>query len=249
MTYLGRGERAIYYESQGSGFPLLLLPLLGMNATTEAWHVASFNPVEIFSREYWTITLDQPNAGRSTAPLNMEDPWGGYAEHQLNLMNHLGCERFAVLGHCMGCSYALRLLAEAGDRIAAAVLVSPIGVSEENKHVLKDNLSLRWARSLAERRPDLAEADIEAYRERMFSGDFVYSVSRDFVRSCTTPLLVMPAEVGNLDHPNEIGKEIAALAPNGELLENWRNPSSVTPATVRHIREFLRAHIPNTGPS
>ncbi|MBI4213580.1 MAG: alpha/beta hydrolase [Chloroflexi bacterium] len=246
MPQARREGALIYYETHGSGLPLLLIPPGGMNSTIEAWQLSAFNPVEIFSREYWTVTLDQRNAGRSTGPLDMDDPWGCIADDQLTLMNHLGFERFYVLGCCIGCSEALKLCERAPDRVVAAVLEQPIGLSDENREVLKDNLSLRWATELAKRRPELNEADIHAFRDRMFNpeGNFVYSVTREFVSSCTTPLLVMPGNVGNLDHPNPIGREITALAPNAEKLEDWRYPSAVIPATVARIRSFLRAHPP-----
>ena len=57
-------------------------------------------------------------------------------------------------------------------------------------------------------------------------------------------MLVMPGNVGNLDHPNPIGREIAALAQNAEKLEDWRYPSAVVPSTVARIWAFLRAHTP-----
>ena len=240
MPHLRRGELSIYYETKGSGFPILLLPPGGMNATIDAWGQSAFNPMEIFSQEYWTITLDQRNAGRSSGPIEVEDPWGSYAQDHLNLMNHLGVERFYVLGCCIGCSYVLKLLERAPERVVAAVLEQPIGVSEENRAVLPDNLSARWAKELAAKRPEIDAKSLEEFRGRMFGGDFVFSVSQDFVRSCTIPMLVMPGS--NLDHPTVIGREIASLAPDAEKLEDWRYPTDVVPGTVARIWSFLHAH-------
>ncbi|HZT06419.1 MAG TPA: alpha/beta hydrolase [Chloroflexota bacterium] len=240
MPYLRRGELSIYYETKGSGFPLLLLPPGGMNATIESWETSAFNPMEIFSREYWTITLDQRNAGRSTGPLDVDDPWGSYAQDHLNLMNHLGIGQFCVLGCCIGCSYALKLVERAPERVVCAVIEQPVGISEENREVLPNALAGRWAKDLLEQRPSLDPAQLDAFRQRMFGGDFVFSVSREFVRSCETPMLVMPGN--NLDHPTAIGREIASLAPNSETLEDWRYPSDVVPNTVARIWKFLRAH-------
>ncbi|MBI4213603.1 MAG: hypothetical protein HY534_04770 [Chloroflexi bacterium] len=140
----------------------------------------------------------------------------------------------------------LKLMERAPHRVVAGVLEQPIGISDENREALKDNLSLRWATELAKRRPELNEADIHKFRDRMFNpeGNFVYSVTREFVSSCTTPMLVMPGNIGNLDHPNAIGREIAALAPKSEILEDWRYPADVVPGTVAHIRRFLKAHTP-----
>jgi len=241
MPYMRRGALSLYYETKGSGDPLLLLPPGGMSATIDWWGQSAFNPMEIFSQGYWTITLDQRNAGRSSGTLDAEDPWGSYAEDHLNLMNHLGAERFYVLGCCIGCSFALKLLERAPQRVVAAVIEQPVGVSDENRAVLSDNLSKRWAEELAVQRPEIARETIEQFRQRMFGeGDFVYSVTRDAVRSMSTPMLVMPGV--NLDHPTVIGREIHALAPHAEKIEDWRLPSDVVPGTVAHIRRFLAAH-------
>jgi hypothetical protein len=83
---------------------------------------------------------------------------------------------------------------------------------------------------------------LEAFGKRMWSGDFVLSVSRDFVRSCNTPLLVLPGI--DLPHPTAIGREIASLAPRAELLEPWKEPADLVPQTVERIRRFLRSHTP-----
>jgi pimeloyl-ACP methyl ester carboxylesterase len=242
MSIWERGELAIYYETHGSGFPLLLIAPGGMNSIIDFWHRAAFNPIEIFSRDYWVIAMDQRNAGRSRGPLEMDDPWRAYAEDQLNLMNHLGIQRFHVLGCCIGCSYALRLIQHAPERVVSAVIEQPIGVSDENREVLPQNLYGRWAKQLAEKRPEFTHDSLVAFGKRMFSGDFVYSVSREFVKNCRTPMIVMPGN--NLDHPKVIGDEIASLAPNAELIPEWRHPPELVPPAVARIKKFLSAHTP-----
>src|SRR5919106_1090301 len=186
MSVWERGELSIYYETHGSGFPLLLIAPGGMNSVIGFWNRAAFNPIEIFSREYWVIAMDQRNAGRSKGPLELEDSWGSYAEDQLGLMNHLGIDRFHVLGCCIGCSFALSLIQRAPERVVSAVIEQPIGISDENRDVLANNL----------------------------------------------------------DHPRVIGNEIAALAPNSELIAEWRHPSDLVPPAVARIKSFLKAHTP-----
>jgi hypothetical protein len=48
----------------------------------------------------------------------------------------------------------------------------------------------------------------------------------------------------NLDHPRAIGLEIASLAPNAELIEEWRYPSDLVPPAVARIKSFLQVHTP-----
>jgi pimeloyl-ACP methyl ester carboxylesterase len=242
VPYFVRGDVSIYYETKGSGFPLLTLPPGGMNATIEWWGRSAFNPLEVFSHDFWVISMDQRNAGRSSGPLNMDDPWGSYAEDQLGLMNHLGAERFHVLGCCIGCSFVLSLLQRNPERIAGAVLEQPIGIDDENRDVLPGNLYNRWAKAYVEKHPEAGIEAAEAFGRKMCSGEFVLSVSRDFVKGCDKPLLVMPGS--NLDHPHATGMEIASLARNAEVLEPWRHPADVVPGAVSQIKRFLKEHTP-----
>jgi pimeloyl-ACP methyl ester carboxylesterase len=242
MSVWERGELSIYYETYGAGFPLLLIAPGGMNSVIGFWNRAAFNPIEIFSRHYWVIAMDQRNAGRSKGPLEPDDPWGSYAEDQLGLMSHLGVDRFHVLGCCIGCSYALRLIQRAPERVAAAVIEQPIGISEENRAVLPQHLYGRWAEALAQSRSELSLEAVQAFGKKMFTGDFVFSVTREFVKDCRTPMIVMPGS--NLDHPRVIGNEIATLAPNSEIIPEWRHPPELVPPAVARIKKFLKEHTP-----
>ncbi len=241
MPVFEGGEKSIYYEDTGSGFPVLLLPPGGMNATIGAWSRSAFNPLDVFRSDFRLIVLDQRNAGRSSGPLDVGDPWGGYADDQLGLMDHLGIERFHALGCCIGCSYALQLIKRAPPRVASAVLEQPIGVDEENRSHWP-NMFDEWARQLLEKRPDLDMPMLERFGKRMWSGDFVLTVSRDFVKSCATPLLVLPGI--DLAHPHSIGMEVASLAPGAEVMDPWKEPAELIPKAVARIRSFLKKHTP-----
>ncbi|HEY4134567.1 MAG TPA: alpha/beta hydrolase [Alphaproteobacteria bacterium] len=242
MAFMQRRDLKIYYETKGKGFPLLLIAPGGVRSVIDFWSRAAFNPIEVFSPDYWTIAMDQRNAGQSSGPLNMDDPWGSYADDQLELMNNLGIDKFLVLGCCIGCSFVLKLIERAPERVVAAVLEQPIGVDDENREVLAKNLYREWAHALKDTNPKIDAASAEAFGERMCTGDFVLSVSRDFVKNCKTPLVVMPGDT--LDHPRVIGEEIAALARNIKVVDPWRYPSSATPAAVAELKKFLKAHTP-----
>src|SRR5437870_7484439 len=90
-----RGSVRICYEEAGSGFPLLLLPGGGLNATIGFFTGnPPFNAIEEFKGEYRCITADLRNAprGRSTGPVEVDRPWASYADDQLGLMDHLRSE-------------------------------------------------------------------------------------------------------------------------------------------------------------
>ena len=242
MPVFSRGDVSIYYEVHGSGFPLLLLPPGGMNAAIPAWQRAAFNPIEIFSREYMVVAMDERNAGQSSGPLDLDDPWSMFASDQLALMNHLGIQRFHALGCCIGGAQVLKLMETAGDRVASGVLEQPVGVDENNKTVLP-NMWKEWASQLTSKRPEITMAMCEQFGRKMWEGDFVLCVTRDFVRSCQTPMLVLPGI--DLPHPTAIGHEIAELAPKAEMLEPWKEPTDLMPRTVARIRQFLHDHTPS----
>jgi hypothetical protein len=87
-----------------------------------------------------------------------------------------------------------------------------------------------WADEMRRTHSELDDASSTAFRDRMFSGDFVFTVDRDFVRSYMTPLLVMPG--GDDFHPRAEAEEIVALAPDPVLLSSWGAMSTApTPCT------------------
>jgi pimeloyl-ACP methyl ester carboxylesterase len=125
-----RGSVRIYYEETGSGFPLLLLPGGGLNATIGFFTGnPPFNAIGEFNGEYRCITADLRNApsGQSTGPVEVDRPWESYADDQLGLMDHLGVDKFMVMGFCIGGPFIWSLLKRAPNRIAAAVLAQPVG--------------------------------------------------------------------------------------------------------------------------
>jgi pimeloyl-ACP methyl ester carboxylesterase len=233
-------DTSIYYEESGGGFPLLLIAPGAMNSAIELWSGATINPLDVYSEDFRLIGMDQRNAGRSTGPLAVGDPWGAYARDQLALLDHLGVERFHVMGACIGGSFALKLIELAPQRVVTAVLEQPVGVTGDNAP-LYEAMWRGWGDQLLRRRADVDAAQVEAFGTRMFEGDFVLSVSRDFVRNCATPLLVLPGV--DRYHPTATGREIAELARDARLVEPWKDPEHVGPATAA-VRDFLEAHTP-----
>jgi pimeloyl-ACP methyl ester carboxylesterase len=239
-----RGDVSIYYEEHGSGFPLLLLAPGGLNSAVDFWGRMPFNPIEAFKGEFHIVAMDQRNAGRSTGPLPVEDPWGAYADDQLRLMDDLGIREFLAMGCCIGCSFILKLIQRAPERVVAGVLEQPIGKDHTNPGVFGPRIYTEWGENLVKKRGDISMEDVTRFGDRMFGEDFVISVPRDFLPAVETPLLVMPG----LDpaHPTGVGLEVARLLPRSELLENWREPPDVVPRTIERVREFLRAHTPSS---
>ncbi len=251
MPFHEKGGVRIYYEEAGSGFPLLLIPGGGLNSTISfVTDEGPFNAMEAFKDEYRCITMDLRNAngGQSSGPLEIERPWDAYADDQIGLMDHLGIKEFLVMGFCIGGPFIWNLLRRTPERIVAAVLAQPSGFRPEMPDLFYQNNIKGWGPGLCERRPDISMAMVDRFLKRMYgtNPDFVFTVTRDFVRACRTPILVLPDDVQA--HPYAVAMESALLAPNAQVsLYPWKEPKDLIPLAVRHVRTFLQAHRPVAG--
>jgi pimeloyl-ACP methyl ester carboxylesterase len=236
-----RDGASIYYEERGSGFPLLLLAPGGLNSAIDFWGRMPLDPLEIFAGEYRVVAMDQRNAGRSRGALDTRDPWAIYAADQLGLLDHLGIEQALAIGCCIGCSFIFKLVEQQPERIVAGVPMQPIGHDETNQGAFGPQTWTPWGEKLIEDGADFTMEQVEAFGHAMFDSPFVFSVSRDFLRTVQTPMLLL---YGNdRAHPIGVSKEVAALLPNVEVVERWRDPD-VVPEVTEIMRAFLRSHTP-----
>jgi len=246
-----RGAVRIHFAEAGSGFPLLIVPGGGLNSTMAALiRTSPFNPIEEFKAEYRCIVADLRNAdgGASSGPLEIDRPWDAYADDQLGLMDHLGIDKFMVLGFCIGGPFIWNLLRRAPDRVVAGVLAQPSGSRPEDRDYFYNNNMKTWGPALIARRPEITRETVDKFLTRMYrtNADFVFTVTRDFVRNCQTPVLILPDNIP--PHPYDVAIEAAMLAPKSELsLYPWKEPKERIPLAVRHLRSFLRAHRPTTA--
>jgi pimeloyl-ACP methyl ester carboxylesterase len=242
-----KGSVRIYYEEAGAGFPLMLLPGGGLNSTISFFtRNSAFNAIEDFQGEYRCITADLRNApsGRSTGPVEVARPWDSYADDQLGLMDHLGVDKFVVMGFCIGGPFIWSLLKRAPDRVVAAVLAQPVGWRPEMRDPnYAGNFWKRWVPDIVAKRPEITMQTAGQFVTRMFetNADFVFTVTRDFVRNCQTPILVLPDDTPA--HSYDVAMECAMLAPKSEVsMFPWKVPKERIPLAVRQIRSFLKAH-------
>jgi pimeloyl-ACP methyl ester carboxylesterase len=249
MGIYEKGSVRIHFEEAGSGFPLLVIPGGGLNSTISGLSGASspFNPMEEFKGEYHCITSDLRNAkgGQSSGPLEIERPWDAFTDDHLGLMDHLGIDKFMVLGFCIGGPMIWNLLRRAPDRIVAAVLAQPSGSRPEMRDLFYENNMKGWGSELIAKRPDITMETVDKFLTRMYrtNPDFVFTVTRDFVRNCQTPVLILPDDIPA--HPYAVAMEAAMLAPKAEVsIFPWKEPKERIPLAIRQIRSFLRAHRP-----
>jgi pimeloyl-ACP methyl ester carboxylesterase len=244
-----KGSVRIYYEEAGSGFPLMLLPGGGLNSTIAGLKSGSpFPAIEEFKGDYRCITADLRNApsGQSTGPVEVDRPWESYADDQLGLMDHLGIDKFMVMGFCIGGPFIWSLLKRAPNRIAGAVVAQPVGWRPEMRDPKYPGAFWKgWPAQINAKRPEIPLQTAEQFTIRMFetNADFVFTVTRDFVHSCQNPVLILPDDVP--PHPLAPAMECAMLAPKAEVsIFPWKEPKERIPLAVRQIHSFLKAHLP-----
>ena len=242
-----RGPVRIHFEEAGSGFPLLVIAGGGLNSTISALARGPFNPMEEFKGEYRCIASDLRNAneGQSSGPLEIDRPWDSFTDDHLGLMDHLGIDRFMVMGFCIGGPLVWSLLKRAPDRVVAAVLAQPSGSRPEARDLFYEGNMKTWGPALTARRPDVTMETVDKFLTRMYrtNPDFVFTVTRDFVRNCQTPVLILPDDIPA--HPYAVAMEAAMLAPKAEVsMFPWKEPKERIPLAVRQIHSFLRAHRP-----
>src|SRR4029077_6069257 len=219
----------------------------GLESRMAGLATSPFNPIEEFKGEYRCIYADLRNAndGESSGPLEVDRPWDAYADDHLGLMDHLGVNKFMVLGFCIGGPFIWNLLKRAPDRIVAAVPAQPVGFRPEMPTLLYDGSMSGRGPGVVKRRHDSTMGMIEEYLTKMYrtNPDFVLTVTRDFVRNCQTPVLILPDDIPA--HPYKVAMEAAMLAPKSEVsMFPWKEPKDRIPLAVRQIRSFLKAHRP-----
>jgi pimeloyl-ACP methyl ester carboxylesterase len=236
----------LYYEVHGSGFPVLLFGPGFLSSRIERWRtnparpgVAQdwLDPIAALSSRFTLIALDVRNAGASRAAIRATDDWRTYDRDHLALLDHLGVKRCHAMGACIGVSFALGLAQQRPGLVTSMVLQNPIGLS--NNRAAIDSEFGQWAQEM-EKRPDVDPRVLPAFHQRMFGGDFIFSVSREFVQGCTIPMLLMPGD--DTMHPAPTSADLAR-APSVEVLSPWKGAAH-RDAAMRRAGEFFAAHTP-----
>jgi pimeloyl-ACP methyl ester carboxylesterase len=241
-----RGKVRIHYQEFGSGFPLMLIAGGGLNSTIAGLN-SPFDAVGEFKGEHRCIAADLRNAysGQSTGPLEIDRPWDSFTDDHIGLMDYLEIDKFMVMGFCIGGPFIWNLLKRAPNRVVAAVLAQPSGSRPEARDLFYETNMTGWGPEFVKRHPDVTMDTVQKFLTRMYrdNPDFVFTVTRDFVRSCQTPVLILPDDIPA--HPYAVAMEAAMLAPKAEVsMFPWKEPKERIPLAVRQIRSFLKAHRP-----
>ena len=114
----------IYYESHGSGFPLVFA--YGLGGNTRRW-AGQIGP---FSERYRFIIWDPRGHGKSDSPPRREQYSTEISAGDLHgLLDHLGMERAYVGGLSMGGGIATRFTMAHPERVAALLIIDSFSAS------------------------------------------------------------------------------------------------------------------------
>ena len=246
VAYLERPEGELYYEVHGTGFPVLLFAPGFLSSRIERWATNPakpgvqdwLDPVPALRDRFTLIAFDARNAGRSRVRLTANDDWETYTDDALALLDHLAVPRCHAFGACIGVSFALSLAKRRPDAVASLVLQNPIGLSDVNRAALDAEFD-KWADEVR-RWPNVDASLLPDFRKRMFGGDFIFSVTREFVRTCAIPMLLMPGN--DLVHAANVSDDLA-LAPNVDVLTPWKGVE-LRDSAMQRVRGFLESHTP-----
>ena len=118
------------YEISGSGPALLMFSPGGFNATMDNWTTHGIyrrtRILEQLRERFTCITFDKRESGGSGGRVE-RITWRQYADQGKGLLDHLGLDRAALMGGCVGCSIAAAFAVAYPESVAGLVLYSPAG--------------------------------------------------------------------------------------------------------------------------
>ena len=119
-----------YYETYGSGSPILMFAPGGFDATIDKWRVASawtgIDAIKAFAAEHTIIVYDRRECGRSGGRVERLS-WASYTRQGKSLLGHLKIDTAWVMGGCMGCSVALAFGVHYPEMTRGLLLHWPVG--------------------------------------------------------------------------------------------------------------------------
>jgi len=239
MDVLDTGTATLHHRAEGDGSPVLLIAPGGLHASRAAsWDRAPWDPVAALAPRHRTVVMDQRNTGTSWAPVTADTGWGDYADDQLAVLDHLGIDRFHVVGMCIGGAFILELIERAPERVAAAALMQPIG-RDGNDGVFA-GLFDAWRAEIGGDHPEADDAAWEGCRRNLFGdGHTLWSVPDDSLTSIPTPMVVLMG--ADEFHPSSASRLLAERAPHATLIERWKEPDAQGAARAA-IDDLFAAH-------
>jgi pimeloyl-ACP methyl ester carboxylesterase len=119
-----------YYETQGSGSPILMCAPGGFDASIDKWRVASawtgIDAIKALAAEHTVILYDRRECGQSGGRVERLS-WATYTRHGKSLLDHLQIQSAWIMGGCMGCSVGLAFGVHYPEATRGLILHWPVG--------------------------------------------------------------------------------------------------------------------------
>lgn len=119
-----------YYETHGSGSPILMCAPGGFDATIDKWRVASAwtgaDAIKALAAEHTVVLYDRRECGQSGGRVERLS-WASYTRHGKALLDHLKIHSAWIMGGCMGCSVALAFGVHYPEETRGLLLHWPVG--------------------------------------------------------------------------------------------------------------------------
>ena len=119
-----------YYETHGSGSPILMCAPGGFDASIDKWRVASawtgIDAIQALAAEHSVILYDRRECGQSGGRVERL-AWANYTRHGKALLDHLKIQSAWIMGGCMGCSVALAFGVHYPKATRGLILHWPVG--------------------------------------------------------------------------------------------------------------------------
>jgi pimeloyl-ACP methyl ester carboxylesterase len=266
MPFLSRDSVEIFYETHGSGIPLLFF-----SETACAGDIWNRFQVPEFSRDHLVVTHDYRGTGKSSKPTTQyscED----FVDDAVTILDQLNAGPAILLGHSMGGRVAMLMALKYPDRVKKLIVNSsgpgvasappiPFKMCKEmvewgyEKYVREHTLEVGWTPEYIKQHPDRVEdflrirmnnlPTLENYLRHVVARQACDVSAR--VRELKQPALVI---VGDQDHGSATGashrvtsEALAKELPNGEfaVVANEAHNYFMTNPDEAHriIRKFL----------
>jgi pimeloyl-ACP methyl ester carboxylesterase len=176
-------ELQVYYETRGSGTPLLMFAPGAFDATIDKWLNASawkeINALDKLSSELQLILYDRRESGQSAGRVEKLS-WDLYARQAKGLLDYLRIDSAFVLGACMGCSVALAFAACFPKSARGLFLHWPVGGYRwKASNRQKFAAHAAFARDAGLRAVVERARKSKGFREDAESGPWAQSLARD----------------------------------------------------------------------
>ena len=130
MPFVAMNEIELYYETHGSGSPVVFAHGSGGN------HLSWWQQIPFFSQYFTCITFDHRSFGSSRDSL---EPRGrqAFADDLKGLLDHLGVEKVTLVAHSMGGRTAVGFTLRNPERVSCIVLSGSNGgsVNDESRRI------------------------------------------------------------------------------------------------------------------